>query len=136
MGRLVLRWILLAASIVVASLVCKSLGLGFEAEVLSDPQVDARDLLELFVGTALLALLNATLRPVLKLLTLPLNCLTLGLFSLVVNALVLWLAASSELGFRITAEGIAGFGAAFVASLIISFVNAVLGMFLPDDKEK
>ena len=48
---------------------------------------------------------------------------------------VLWLAASLELGFRITESGFKGFIAAFVASLLISFINGVLGVFLPDDKD-
>jgi putative membrane protein len=71
----------------------------------------------------------------LKLLTLPLSCITLGLFSLVVNAVVLWIAASFQLGFRITEQGGRGFVAAFVASLLISFINGVLGVFLPDEKD-
>ena len=71
----------------------------------------------------------------LKLITLPLSCITLGLFSLVVNAAVLYTAARLELGFKVTDPGIQGFISAFVASLLISFINGVLGVFLPDDKE-
>jgi len=59
----------------------------------------------------------------------------LGLFSLVVNAVVLWIAASLNLGFKITDTGLKAFLAAFVASLLISFINGVLGIFLPDDKD-
>ena len=47
------------------------------------------------LGVAILALLNATLGKILKLLTLPLNCLTLGLFSLVINAIIFMIVASS-----------------------------------------
>jgi uncharacterized membrane protein YvlD (DUF360 family) len=66
---------------------------------------------------------------------LPLSCLTLGLFSLVVNAAVLYFAARFELGFKIVDDGIKGFAAAFVASLLISAINGALGVFLPDEKE-
>ena len=59
--------------------------------------------------------------------------LTLGLFSLVINAAILWAAASLKLGFRIVDSGFNGFIAAFVASLLISFINGVLGVLLPDD---
>ena len=92
------------------------------------------DALKLLVGVLVLGLLNATLGRVLKILTLPLRCLTLGLFSLVVNAVVLWIAASLDLGFHVE-PGVRGFVAAFVASLLIAFINGVLGVFLPDDKD-
>lgn len=91
--------------------------------------------LKLLLGVLVLSFLNATLGRLLKLLTLPLSCLTLGLFSLVVNAAVLWIAASLELGFKITDTGVQGFLAAFVASLLVSFINGVLGVFLPDDRD-
>jgi putative membrane protein len=129
MTKLLLRWVLLAVSVFAASLITQSLGLGFKADVSS-----AQSIVTLMIGVLVLSLLNATLGKILKLLTLPLSCLTLGLFSLVVNAVVLWVAASLELGFKITQGGVQGFLAAFVASLLISFINGVLGVFLPDDK--
>jgi putative membrane protein len=87
------------------------------------------------VGVALLAFLNVTLGKLLKLITLPLSCLTLGFFSLVVNAGVLYFAARLKLGFQIVDDGIKAFAAAFVASLLISAINGALGVFLPDEKE-
>lgn len=130
MTRLLLRWILLAVSVFAASLVAQAVGLGFKVETGKGEAI-----VTLLIGVAVLAFLNATLGKILKFLTLPLSCITLGLFSLVVNAFVLWLAASLELGFRITESGFKGFIAAFVASLLISFINGVLGVFLPDDKD-
>ena len=130
MTKLLLRWVLLAVSVFAASLVAQSIGFGFKVETGTGEAV-----VTLLIGVAILAFLNATLGKILKLLTLPLSCITLGLFSLVVNALVLWIAASLELGFRITDTGFKGFVAAFVASLLISFINGVLGVFLPDDKD-
>lgn len=131
MGKLILRWILLAASVVGASMVCKAIGLKFEVETDT-----AQGIIELMLGVAVLSFLNATLRPVLKFVSLPLTCITLGLFSLVINAFVLWIAASLELGFKITGTGLEGFLAALVASLLISFINSVLGVFLPDDDKE
>ncbi|MGV3616602.1 MAG: phage holin family protein [Fimbriimonas sp.] len=130
MTRLLLRWVLLAVSVFAASLVAQAIGFGFKVETGTGEAI-----VTLLIGVAVLAFLNATLGKILKLLTLPLSCITLGLFSLVVNAFVLWLAASLELGFRITESGFRGFVAAFVASLLISFINGVLGVFLPDDKD-
>ncbi|HEY0868509.1 MAG TPA: phage holin family protein [Fimbriimonas sp.] len=125
-----LRWILLAFSVFAASLVSQALNLGFQVNIKT-----AADVVQLLLGVAVLSLLNATLGPLIKLMTLPLSCITLGLFSLVINAIVLWVAASLNLGFSITDSGVKGFLAAFVASILISFINGVLGVFLPDDKD-
>jgi putative membrane protein len=67
-----------------------------------------------------LGLLNAFVRPVILLLTLPLTIVTLGLFTLVVNAIVFWLAAQLPLGVSVE-----GFGGAFVGALIVSVVSFV-----------
>jgi putative membrane protein len=130
MSKLLLRWVLLAASVYAASLVAQALGLGFRADVSTVDSV-----IKLMIGVAVLSLLNATLGKILRLLTLPLSCITLGLFSLVVNAVVLMVAASLNLGITITGNGFKAFIAAFVASILISFINGVLGVFLPDDKD-
>ncbi len=130
MKRLGLRWVLLAVSVFAASILCQALGLGFQANVTGFSQA-----IILMLGVALLAFLNATLGKFLKFITLPLSCITLGLFSLVVNAAVLYSAATLKLGFTVTDPGFKGFIAAFVASLLISFINGALGIFLPDDKE-
>jgi putative membrane protein len=130
MTKLLLRWILLAISVVAASYVSQALGLGFDVHING-----VEGFLKLLVGVAVLSLLNATVGRLIKFLTLPLSCLTLGLFSLVINAVILMLAASLKLGFEIKGSGFGAFVAAFVASLMIAFISGVLGMFLPDDKD-
>lgn len=77
------------------------------------------------IGSVLLAALvmgivNALIRPVLLLLSLPINLLTLGLFTLVVNAAVLWIVAS------VTALNVASFGAAFIGAIILAVISWVL----------
>ncbi len=133
MGKLIVRWVLLVVSIWVASIVTQALGLKFEVDYGTVERT-----ISLFAGAALLALVNATLGRILRILTIPLNCATLGLFSLVVNALMLWLVASMDIGLHIDAEGWPAFLAAFAASLLISIINSLLGTFLgdQDDKEK
>lgn len=69
----------------------------------------------------ILGVLNAFLRPILLLLTLPLNLLTLGLFTLVVNAIVFWLASLIQGG----GVQVADFGAAFLGALLVSVVSFV-----------
>ena len=69
-------------------------------------------------GALVLGIANAIVRPLVVLLTLPITILTLGLFLLVVNALVFMLAAAIVPGFRVR-----GFGAAFLGSVLLSVMN-------------
>jgi putative membrane protein len=76
-------------------------------------------------------LLNALVRPILKLLTCPLILLTLGLFTFVINAIVLWLTSaisgSLGLGFQVS-----GFWAAFLGALVVTVVSVLLSVMLRD----
>lgn len=72
----------------------------------------------------LLTILNATVKPILKFLTFSISFITFGLFSLVINAIVLNLAIHLSSG-----SYIASFGMAIVAGVILSVVNSVLGAF-------
>jgi putative membrane protein len=69
----------------------------------------------------LLGIVNAVIRPIFILLTLPLTLLTLGLFLLVINALMLWLVAGLVGGFYVS-----GFFGAFCGSILISLVSWIL----------
>lgn len=70
------------------------------------------------VLAVVLGLINAILKPILKLLTLPITILTLGLFSLVINALLILLAARIVPGFMVD-----GFWWALLFSIVLSLVN-------------
>lgn len=72
------------------------------------------------VLAVVLGIINLFVRPVLLLLTLPLTIVTLGLFSLILNALLIMLAASLVPGFTI-----AGFWAAFFFGILLALINAV-----------
>lgn len=87
-----------------------------------------------FVVVALIfGLVNALIRPLLKLLTCPLVVLTLGFFTLVINALMLWLASelAGSVGIRFH---VVDFMAAFWGGLVISIVSFVLSLLLIDNK--
>jgi putative membrane protein len=73
--------------------------------------------------------LNAAVRPVLWLMTLPLLLLTLGLFTFVLNAVMLWLtgAVSGAFGLGFQVEG---FRAAFLGALVVSIVSFMLSLFV------
>ena len=89
-----------------------------------------------FLGVALVfGVINAFIRPVAKILTLPLILLTLGIFALVVNGLMLWLtssiSASLGLGFHVS-----GFRASFWGALVVSIVSAILSVLVTDSSRR
>src|SRR5262245_5738262 len=89
------------------------------------PGVQVTSFLVALVAGLVLGLINAVIRPILVLLTLPFTLLTLGLFLFVLNALCLWLTSALVPGFTVP-----GFWAAFLAALIVSAVSWVLTAFL------
>ena len=76
-----------------------------------------------------LGLLNAFLRPLLLLITCPINLITLGLFTFVLNALVFWLAARLLSGYGMTVEGFSG---ALIGSLAVTICLSVADKYLED----
>ena len=83
----------------------------------------------LFVVALVFGALNVSVRPILMLLTFPFLIVTLGLFTFVLNALMLWLTSviseALGLGFRVD-----GFGAAFLGALVVSVVSFGLSLFV------
>jgi putative membrane protein len=89
-----------------------------------------------FLGVALVfGIVNAIIRPILKFFTFPLFILTLGLFSLVLNGMMLWLtsriAARLGLGFHVD-----GFVAAFLGALVVSIASTLLGILVRERAEE
>lgn len=78
----------------------------------------------LLVTSLLLGIVNAFVRPILLLLSLPLVLFSMGLFILVINALMLWFVGGLVPGFQVP-----GFGSAFFGALIISIVSWLLSAF-------
>ena len=78
------------------------------------------------VAAFLLGIVNTIIKPILVLLTLPLTILTLGLFLLVINGLMLWLVSALVSGFHVS-----GFWGAVFGSILISLVSWLLSRFLP-----
>ena len=110
MTRFVSHWFVVAVA------------LGVSAWVLPGVHVDS--VVALLVGSLVLGLVNALVRPFLTLLTLPLTILTLGLFFLIVNAAAFALAAWMVPGFTVDSLGAATLGALLV-SLVSGFVEAL-----------
>lgn len=84
----------------------------------------------LVVVALVFGVLNVSVKPVLMLLTLPFFLVTLGLFTFVLNAFMLWLtsalAGALQLGFHVD-----GFGAAFLGALVVSLVSLILSIVVP-----
>lgn len=97
---------------------------------LTSPSIP-RGMFTLLAVAAVFGLVNALVKPVVRLLTLPLYVLTLGLFTFVVNALMLlltsWLAGLLGLPFHVT-----GFGAALLGALVVTLVSFLVNTLLPD----
>ncbi|MCF8078791.1 MAG: phage holin family protein [Desulfobacterales bacterium] len=107
MRGIFLRWLALTLAILLAS----HLITGIEASGFGSA----------FFAAAILGILNAFFRPILILLTLPINILTLGLFTFVINAIMLMMVSGVITGFTVR-----GFGPALLGSLLISLVSWLL----------
>ena len=105
--KILIRWLLLAAALLLVAHLY--------------PGVQVTSFTSALIAALVLGLLNALLRPILVLLTLPVTVLTLGLFLFVINALMFYFAASLLDGFHVT-----GFVAALIGSLLYSLCGLVI----------
>mgnify|MGYP003393648791 CR=1 FL=1 len=90
------------------------------------PGLSVTDFYAALIAALVLGVINLFVRPVLLILTLPLTILTLGLFTFVLNGLLLWLVASFVPGFEV-----AGFLTAFIAALLLTLVKWLVDTLLP-----
>jgi len=91
------------------------------------PGIGVDGIVPALAAAVLLGLVNAFVRPVLLILTLPITLVTLGLFLFVLNGLCFWLVASVVKGFHV-----AGFGSAMLGALVVSAVSWVLTALISD----
>ena len=111
MLTLIARWIVNAAALLLVAYLY--------------PGVAVESFLAAAIAALVLGLVNALVRPLLVVLTLPVTLLTLGLFLFVINALLFWLVAEIVPGFRVT-----GFVAALVGSILYSLITLVTSWLL------
>ena len=111
MTSYLVQWLIYAAAIVITAYLLPGVRLsGFFAAL---------------VTALVLGLINLFLRPLLLLLTLPLNILTLGLLTFVINALLILLTSAIVPGFKVT-----GFWWALLFSLVLAVINYILGVIV------
>lgn len=82
-------------------------------------------------AAAILGILNTFLKPILIILTLPITVITLGLFTFVINALLLLMVSGVISGFQV-----AGFGWALLGAFLISVVSWILSTFISDQEDQ
>ena len=111
MQGLVIRWLVSAVALYLTSLIVRG--------------IEIQGVLPLLFATITIGVLNAFVRPVVLLLTLPLNVLTLGLFTLVVNAAMLWMASQVVIGFSVR-----GFWSALGGWLLMSFFTFLINLLI------
>ena len=125
--RLIVRLLVSAVAQAVAAALVDGISVG--------PGTDLERTLTLLGVAVIFGLVNAFVGPILRLLTCPLVVLTLGLFLLVVNALLLllteWIANQFDLAFHVD-----GFWPALLGALIISIVSFLINIVLPDKYER
>jgi putative membrane protein len=125
--RLLVRLLASAVALAVAAGLVDGISVG--------PGTDRERVLTLLGVAIIFGLVNAFVRPILRLLTLPLVVLTLGLFLLVLNALMLllteWIAKQFDLAFQVD-----GFWSAVLGALIVTIVSFLISIVLPDKYER
>ncbi|MFQ5889678.1 MAG: phage holin family protein [Gemmatimonadota bacterium] len=108
--RLLLSWLINAAALYVTAWLV--------------PGIQISGTRSLLLAALVIGLINAILKPILIFLTLPITIVTLGFFYLILNALLLSLAARLTPGFDLS-----GFGSAFIGALVMSVVGMILHSF-------
>src|SRR5690242_21411014 len=111
MGKLLLVWLINAISLIAVAYLLP--GIGVESFITA------------LIAALVLGLVNAVIRPILVILTLPVTLLTLGLFLFVINALLFWFVAEVVQGFTVT-----GFIGALIGSILYSLITLVAGWLL------
>lgn len=114
MPQFILTWLATAASLLITAWIV--------------PGLTITSITAAIVAAAVLGFVNAFVKPILVLFTLPLTILTLGLFLLVVNAIALGLVGYLSPGFVV-----AGFFPALIGSFVLSFVSGLINQFLPEE---
>lgn len=114
MKRFLIHWLVIALALWVTAYIL--------------PGVDVDSTQALAIAAIVLGLVNALIRPLLTILTLPITILTLGLFYLVVNGLTFLLASKLVSGFHV-----AGIWWAVLGALLVSIISSFVGGFAGDD---
>ena len=112
MVRWLIRWILNIAAIILTASVIAGFEVTLEGAI---------------VGSIILGLINATIRPIFLILTMPINLVTLGLFTLLINGVMLGVVSMIVRGFDIQ-----GFGTAIITALLLTVISSLISYFVKE----
>jgi putative membrane protein len=115
--RLIINWVLSAIALLVVAYVV--------------PGIAVHSFTTALIAAAVIGIINATLGIVLKVVTFPLTVLTLGIFWIVINALMLEVASFFVRGFEVRS-----FGAAFLGAILLSVINMIFHWLAPKREER
>lgn len=118
--QLILRWIASAIALVITVYIAQALNIDLKFSTTGTALA-----VTAFEAALVIGLVNAIVRPIVKLIALPITCLTLGMFSFVVNAFMFWLVSSFVPGFHV-----GGFIPALFGSVVMSIVSGPLNWAL------
>jgi len=119
---LLLRWAVIVIAIFLVAWGLPQVG------ITTEPLISYNDWVSLAIFAAVLALLNTFVKPILLFLSIPITCLTMGLFVLVINTALFALAAQLVHGVNVS-----GFWGAFIGAIAVSVVGVVLNLVLNPD---
>ncbi len=108
---LIIKWLIMTASVMIAAYVI--------------PGITVRSFFSALWVALFLGIVNMLLRPFLLLITLPINILTLGLFTFVINGVIILLASSIVKGFQVS-----GFWIAVLFSIMLSIINYLMNLLI------
>jgi putative membrane protein len=115
--KIVIRWLVSAISLIIVAYFI--------------PGISFSSFWVVLFTALVLGIINAVIRPIILVLTLPINILTLGLFTFIVNALMFWLVYLIVPGFSI-----ANFSVAIWGALIYAIINWAINLIFTEDKNK
>lgn len=122
--RFFIRWFITAIAVAVAAWITPGITL------------EGNGVIAVIVTALILGLVNALIRPLLKLLSCGLIVVTLGLFTLVINAICLWLASWVSVSWFNIGFNVNNMWSALIGAFIISVVSFLLSFLLPDKDRK
>jgi putative membrane protein len=122
--RFIIRWFITAIAVAVAAWITPGITL------------EGNGVVAIIITALILGLVNALIRPILKLFSCGLIVVTLGLFTLVINAICLWLASWISVDLFHIGFIVNSWWAALIGSIIISIVSFLLSFLLPDRDKK
>jgi putative membrane protein len=122
--KLLLRWVITSLSLLMAAWLVPGI------------RVESSGVATFAAMAVILGLVNAVVRPLLKLMSCPLIILTLGFFVLIINGFTLWIASGIAIRWFHVGFYVDGFWAAFFGAIIVSIVSVVLNALVQDDAAK